>query len=283
MKTEMKIILGIFLMIGLTIFAFNKKNIINQKEEVSENYSITNRWELPKILEEVSGISWIGNEKIACIQDEDGSIFIYNLKTSNIEKQIDFANHGDYEDIVTYKNDAFVLRSDGIIFMIKDYLQDPKVTQHATFNDTERNVEGLALDEDHQRLLLAVKDEKNKDKNFKGVYAFDIDTKKFNFDPVYKIELKDEIFKNIHSKKTHKIMRPSAISFSSNKEKVLYLDGADPKLLVTDKKGKLSKLYKLNEDIFYQPEGITFSKNGRMFIANEGKKNKPNILEVVLN
>jgi len=269
-------------MIGLTIFAFNKKMVLHKKE-VSKNYTVINQWDLPEVLHEVSGISWIGNNKIACIQDEDGSIFIYNLKTSQIEKQIDFANHGDYEDIVTYKGDAFVLRSDGIIFIVEDYLQTPKVTQHATFNDTERNVEGLALDEDHQRLLLAVKDEKNKHKNFKGVYAFDIDTKKFNFNPVYKIELKDKIFKNIHSKKTHKIMRPSAVSFSSNKEKVLYLDGANPKLLVTDKNGKPSKLYKLNEDIFYQPEGITFSKNGRMFIANEGKKDKPNILEVVLN
>jgi hypothetical protein len=60
------------------------------------------------------------------------------------------------------------------------------------------------------------------------------------------------------------------------------LDGSKPKILVANKDWKLTKLYELDKNVFYQPEGITFSEDGRLFISNEGKKGKPNILEVEL-
>tara|TARA_B100000678_G_scaffold164615_1_gene137448 strand:- start:66 stop:911 length:846 start_codon:yes stop_codon:yes gene_type:complete len=278
MKTELKIILGLFLLIGLTVFAFNSKTWEQPKKNYE--YTIVNRWELPEILEEVSGISWIGNNKIACIQDEDGTIFIYNLKTSQLENKIDFANKGDYEDIVVFENDAYVLRSDGILFRVENYLTSPTVTEYSTFNDDSRNVEGLTLDKNYNRLLLAVKDEKHKEKAFKGIYAFDLVTKKFQFLPKYKIDMKDEIFKNLAVKKTHKLMRPSALTFTNNAEEIYYLDGAQPKFLISDNEGNLKKLYQLNEEEFNQPEGITISPGNRIFISNEGKKGLPNILEV---
>ncbi|HIB36714.1 SdiA-regulated domain-containing protein [Mesonia sp.] len=278
MKTEFKIILGTFLFIGLTVFAFTQKH--HKTNPIYKNYKIINQWELPPVLQEISGISWIGDHKIACIEDEDGTIFIYNLKTSSIEQRIDFADQGDYEDIAIVNHDAYVLRSDGIIFEVENYLTNPTVEKFSTFNDVSRNVEGLTLDKANNRLLIAVKDEKHKEKAFKGVYAFSIETKKFQFLPVYKIDLKNEIFKNIDEKKTHKLMRPSALTVTNNAEKIYYLDGAQPKFLVTDAEGNLEKLYQLNEEEFYQPEGITISPDNRIFISNEGKKAEPNILEV---
>ena len=44
---------------------------------------------------------------------------------------------------------------------------------------------------------------------------------------------------------------------------------------------KLKKRYSLHEDDFEQAEGLTFSENGRLFISNEGKGGKANILEVI--
>jgi len=281
MKTELKIILGIALFIGITLFAFNNKPTGEEIE--TKKYKIINKWEVPKILDEVSGISWIGNEKVACIQDEEGIIFIYNLKTEKIEKEIEFAERGDYEDVVVYENTAYALRSDGVIFMVKNYNTSPKVTKYNTFEDDKRDVEGLTLDKPNNRLLIAVKDEKDKDIPFKGVYEFDLATEKFNPSPIFKINLNDAIFKSLDEKKPHKRMRPSAISYSLDHNEVYVLDGSKPKILVANKNWELIKLYELDKDLFYQPEGITFSPDGRMFISNEGKKGKPNILEVELN
>jgi len=281
MKTELKIILGIALFIGITLFAFNNKP--TEEEIETRNYEIINKWEVPKILEEVSGISWIGNEKVACIQDEEGIIFIYNLKTEKIEKEIEFAERGDYEDVVVHEKTAYALRSDGALYIIENFQTRPKVTKYNTFEDNKRDVEGLTLDKPNNRLLFAVKDEKDKNIPYKGVYEFNLATQKFNPSPIFKINLNDDIFKSLDEKKPYKRMRPSAISYSIDHNKVYMLDGSKPKILVANKDWELTKLYELDKNVFYQPEGITFSPDGRLFISNEGKKGKPNILEVELN
>ena len=46
------------------------------------NYNIVEKWELPEILNEVSAIDWIGTNSIAAVQDEDGTLFIYDLKAN---------------------------------------------------------------------------------------------------------------------------------------------------------------------------------------------------------
>ena len=75
-------------------------------------------------------------------------------------------------------------------------------------------------------------------------------------------------------------MRPSALTLTNDAKKIYFLDGSKPKFLISDAEGNLQKLYHLDEDEFYQPEGITLSPDNRIFISNEGKKGKPNILEV---
>ena len=43
-------------------------------------------------------------------------------------------------------------------------------------------------------------------------------------------------------------------------------------------KGVIINIVELDKRIFNQPEGICFSENGDMFISNEGKNGKANIL-----
>ena len=43
-------------------------------------------------------------------------------------------------------------------------------------------------------------------------------------------------------------------------------------------KGKLQKVYSLNYSHFQQPEGISFDINGDLYISNEAKGGKANIL-----
>ncbi|MEH6408144.1 MAG: hypothetical protein V7767_12765, partial [Leeuwenhoekiella sp.] len=59
--------------------------------------------------------------------------------------------------------------------------------------------------------------------------------------------------------------------------------GVRPKLLVLDKNGKPKHVYKLDHDDFNQPEGLTFSPSGKLYISNEGHKDPGNILEVELD
>ena len=94
-----KITLGIIaLAVGLlSFFSFKTESLAGPESEL--NYEILQKWDLPAVLDEISGIAWMGEHRIACVQDEDGIIFIYNLQTSKIEDKIEFSSGADFEGI----------------------------------------------------------------------------------------------------------------------------------------------------------------------------------------
>ena len=78
-------------------------------------------------------------------------------------------------------------------------------------------------------------------------------------------------------------MNPSGISIHPLNGDMYIIDGRDPKLLIMDAAGTIKKLYLLNTKQFLQPEGITFSTAGDLFISNEGTKQPGNILQVKID
>jgi hypothetical protein len=54
-------------------------------------------------------------------------------------------------------------------------------------------------------------------------------------------------------------------------------------LLILDKAGSIKELYQLDQNEFSQPEGISFSPTGDLFISNEGKKEPGNIMRVKID
>ena len=73
---------------------------------------------LPAVLDEISGICVYDSLRLAAIQDEWGRVFILRKDDGTVEKRIDFAEDGDYEDITFAKNKIFVLNSNGNIYQI---------------------------------------------------------------------------------------------------------------------------------------------------------------------
>ncbi len=63
--------------------------------------------------------------------------------------------------------------------------------------------------------------------------------------------------------------KPSAASINP-KDSLLYIISAINKLMViTDVNGKFKNVYRIDESIFKQPEGMTFTPLGGMIISNE--------------
>ena len=272
------IILGVLVIAGGLIFSFDSKEKFSNSEDYS--YSIVAKWELPDILEEVSGIEWIGDDKIACVQDEDGIIFIYNLYSHKIEKEIKFADPGDYEGIAIDDKTAYVLRSDGSIFKIQQFQSSKSITtKYHTFLTEDQNVEGLCLDKKNNRLLLAIKNKDLIKNDFKGVYAFDLSQDILLERPVFELDLKDDLLSE-SGDKISKRLRPSEIEIHPNSSEIYILDAKAPKILILDLEGMIKKVYKLNEDEFSQPEGISFHPDGTLYISNEAGNEPANILNV---
>ena len=257
-------------------------------------------FELPAILHEISGIALIDSTTIACVQDENGIIFLYDLVFKKIKKQIPFYENGDYEGICVADSSVFVLRSDGALFEITGFLSgNPKVVPYLTEMKGSNN-EGLCYDNEHNRLLIARKNKIAKGKAFKGkraVYAFDLNTKMLNADPVFefdvdsvkRIAVEEKLDLPQKNKKKHKSSQPllrfasSEIAVHPVTKKIFLLSSTDHLLFIINQQGEVEHIEKLNPLIFKQPEGIAFQKNGDMLITNEGRDKSPTLLRFNYN
>jgi len=253
------------------------------KNEASPGISIVRRWDLPEVLKEVSGIAYLDKDRFACVQDELGSVFIFNRTTARIEKEVPFGPPGDYEGITLAGREIYVVRSDGTLFRINELnAAKPAVSVYETALTATQNIEGLCYDAPGNRLLLAVKDEEPGNKPYKGIYAFSLEKKSLQEEPVYRISLNDELSR-ISKGKKEKLIRPSAIGRVPGAPRYFVLDGPNAGLLIMNEQGRLLSRCDLGKQAFAKPEGITFSPEGSIYISNEGKKDPANITEIRLH
>jgi sugar lactone lactonase YvrE len=97
---------------------------------------------------------------------------------------------------------------------------------------------------------------------------------------VYKIDFNDEAFGKIKVKKKSQLVQPSDIDIHPKTGDIYITEGAKPKILVMTPDGKIKTVQRLKTRDFGQPEGISFSPDGKMYISNEGKGEPGNILEL---
>ena len=242
---------------------------------------------LPPALYEISGMAETDAATIACIQDENGILFFFDLIKNKITRQIVFGAEGDYEDIARVDKTLYVMRSDELLIEIKDFSSDNFKSSSYLAGIPGRDTEGLCYDRKNNRLLLVPKEVSddnpgNKDKRF--IYGFDLGSKKLIKGPVLRLDIpeieKFAIENNIRvpvkGKKGEKEkpdikLKISAISIHPVSGRLYVLSGVERLLLVFDMNGNIEYLERLDKDLFTQPEGITFMKNGDMFISNEGR------------
>lgn len=227
-------------------------------------------WELPAALNEVSGIAFLDQDRLAAVQDEQGVIFIYNLSDAVIEKQVRFAGKGDYEGIAIAGNSAYVLRSDGTIFVVRDFLGDNQVREFSTTFTSENDMEGFFYDRKKERLLLAVKMKDPFSEEYKGIYSVSLAPMELQKEPAYKLNFQSKIFGEGSEEDVQEAFFPSEIIRNPSTGNLLVLDGENPRLLLVDNKGEPIRLYPLNEEEFPQPEGLAFDPSGAMYISSEG-------------
>ncbi len=259
----------------LLLYSFEKDDL--RFSNTSESLTVLHKWELPEQLKEVSAIDWLGNDKIAAVQDEEGIIFIFDLKKEAIEKQIRFGQGGDYEGLRISDNTAYVLRSDGTIFEVKDFRSaSPNTTPIKTPLTKIKgiDIEGLEWDEAGNRLLLGVKEDKQK-KDVRSVYSLDLGNRKLDMQPVLEIKTADPVFENGK-------FNPSEIAIHPKTGEYYILDARNYQLLVTDADGESKQLHHLSEKQFAKAEGLSFTPKGTLYISNEAEDGPANILQVEL-
>ncbi len=257
------------------------KNMIMILILLHQTYTIIKKWELPASLDEISGITWIGNDTIACVQDEDGIIFKYDIRSSKIISQSKFASAGDYEALTLMDQDLWVAESGGTLYRTnKDFISDKETDSFEMNFEYRNNIEGIAATPDGN-ILIAVKDRnlKGDEGDYRSFYSYNPSSKKLDRTPAIKVNYNDSIFEILHTGNPRMLLRPSDIEYNPITGDLFILDAEVPKILILGSDGEIKKMHMLNPIDFFQPEGICFSPSGRIFISNEGKGGEaPNII-----
>ena len=260
-------------------------------------YTINNpdaSWELPGKLEEVSGLSYIDENLLACVQDEKGNIYLFNLQSGEVEQKIDFEDDGDYEGIEIIGQDAWVLKSNGTLFEVLDFLEveTPFVRKYATELTGKNDAEGLGFDPIENNLLIACKghpfvDEK-KGKEFKAIYNFSLEEKKLDLNPLFLIvmdtvkyyknyntmtQLGVELMAFINDSKGDVSFQPSGLAVHPVSGNLYVIASVGNLLIVYSRESEMLAMFKLRNKYFPQPEGICFSPDGTLYISNEADDN----------
>ncbi|MDQ3190430.1 MAG: SdiA-regulated domain-containing protein [Bacteroidota bacterium] len=254
----------------------------NKKDSTVSTY--LQKWILPPVLSEISGIAFIDTTILACVQDESGVIYIYDLTLSEIINEIKFAQAGDYEGITIAGEDAWVLRSDGKLFQVENFQSSKPDVKDIQLNfNQEQNLEGICYDKKNNRLLILPRTFDTPDSTYKGIYSYNLITGEFSKEPIYKIDLNHELLtKKKQKKKKKESLIPSGIAIHPYTENIYIIDAKNAQVVILDKEGEIKQLIHLNKKVFPKTEGIAFTENGEIFLSNEEKKQSPNILKVRL-
>jgi uncharacterized protein YjiK len=250
---------------------------------------------LPNVLNEISGIEYIENDKLYCINDEDGILFVYDLSEEKIINEISFGKSGDYEDLAIIDSLLYVLKSNGTIYRFNIYSGEIENKAEKINSKLHKtcDAEGLCYDRENNRLLIACKGSAGNVTIYKfkkAIYSFDLTTNTLEAKPVYIID-NSEIQELKNTGNTQKAydkfasvmggenttFNPSAIAIHPITGDIYILSSVGKLLLVMSSNGTIHYTISLKRSKFKQPEGLTFDKNGAMYISNEGRGGKANI------
>lgn len=240
-------------------------------------------------LEEISGLSYVSKDLLACIQDENGKLYLYNTKKKAITRRIKFHKSGDYEGIEVVNQVAYIIKSNGQLFKVPLNQDDKPEVEIINTPFTKKNdIEGLGYDAKSGQLLIACK--KNAgiddlDLKGKAIYSFDPIMKKVSDTTLFIIDKKDlKRFLKETDQEIRKLdIEPSAIAFHPIEENYYVLASSGKALIVINRDFEILEFITLRPSIFHQPEGMCFSPKGTLYISNEGDGEDGYILKFKYN
>lgn len=254
---------------------------------------------LPGVLMEISGINLLNEKIMICIQDEKGDLFFYDMNENRLIKKIGFGKDADYEDLAKVEDEVYILRSNGTLIKLTGFESSDKIKtkEIKTRLSKKNNCEGLCYDQQGNRLLIALKGdpETSEDQNFEGykaIYAFDIAKEIVEKKPVFLLDLNrvkdmenvssyEKIYQSVagtFEESGDMRFQPSAIAIHPASGNIYILASVGKSIIVMNRKGEILSIRQLDEDIFRQPEGIAFSPDGTLYISNEGDGKNGTIL-----
>jgi hypothetical protein len=250
---------------------------------------------LPYELREVSGLTKYSYHELACIQDDAGTIYIYDLNTKTITKTFNFDKDGSFDGLSFVDSSFYILKSNATLMSLK--FQDTLVQgDMRRFKVPAWENDGLCFDAKDNRLLVAPKSKIHRGPAYaslRGIYSVDLLSGKLNQTPLFEIDvnqIKDyAISQNIplparpvsfvgDSMDFYLDFIPSSIAVHPKTDEIYVISSIDRTLTVFDKTGNIQNFVTLDPTIFNKPEEITFLPDGDLIVTNVGVMGTPTLI-----
>ncbi|MEO8794020.1 MAG: SdiA-regulated domain-containing protein [Daejeonella sp.] len=294
-----------YILILLAGVALACNNPINPQSKIKDKFNEKaaelkqqHIYDMPKELDEISGISFINDSLVTGIEDENGILYFYNLKEKKITRQLKFGDIGDYEDLAIVGKDIYIINSSGVIYQIKNFESETPITTSINTPLSKKNdIESIAYQPKKNRLLIGVKGRNlDKSEDNKQVYPFDLTSLQLDTKSVYSLNVKEiekyfkgdaieetskKFLKALGNQNISKVFHTSSMTVNPENGDIMMLSSLNNILAILSESGDLKKVYIVDGKDFRQPEGIAFSPNGKLYISNEsGGKGSGNIIEM---
>ncbi|HEU4420191.1 MAG TPA: SdiA-regulated domain-containing protein [Planctomycetota bacterium] len=240
---------------------------------------------LPDDLREVSAIAAADDHTLACVQDEKGALFFFDLDQGRVLRRAKFGPKGDYEGLAKVGDDYWVLRSDGLLLRLVATADRYEIAETLATGLGVKEFEGLAVDRAANRFVLAPKSlaKETEERELRPLFAFDLATRLAAKEPLITLHL-DQV---LDAARLQGIAVPTRLS-KRGKEKpavrlffaevavhpgtgeLWLLSAGDRALLVVDRNGQFRGMHFFPAEEMPQPEAATFLPNGHLVLGSEG-------------
>lgn len=253
-------------------------------------------FELPNALRELSSLAAVGTDRLACVQDEKGMIYYFDLRRGVVAGRAKFAKKGDYEGLAYDGEAFFVLRSDGHVMRVEPASGDAdeeardeglRVVDRADLDTEQRDLEGIAFDPLTGALIVAPKDRPGgkRARHLRPLYRVSRATLERDAEPLVVLDLERVREAAERAGASHKRLverlrlRFADVAVHPTTGELWLLSAVDRLVLVAARTGEIRGVHFFGEREQPQPEALAFLPDGRLAIASEGRDG-PAVLRV---
>ncbi len=237
---------------------------------------------LPAALAEISGVAYLSADRLVAVQDEAGIGYVVNAQTGAVEAQVVLDGAGDFEDVARVGEALYLLRSDGLL-VGKSPAGGAAVRLRTGLRDCD--AEGLAFDPRGRRFEIICKNNiQISGKRSRVAYVY-YPMGGGRLDTLFVLteEAIDETLvqegKRRWQERLERLLEdpvegrgiaPSALATHPATGARFVLSSEAKALLRLSPAGALEVVEALPPVVFPQPEGMAFTPEGDLWIANEG-------------
>ncbi|MCF3110548.1 SdiA-regulated domain-containing protein [Niabella sp. CC-SYL272] len=256
---------------GMLLFSLATASCMGQKEYTSPagyDLSRPETFNMPVILDEISGITFAGGDSLYAVQDESGTVFHFKPGSKELAAT-KFGKKGDYEDLAVSNGHMVILRSDGSLFAFpvnETALNEAVSVQEWKKLVPEGEYEALYADPVSGDLYVLCKQCKA-DKKTSQVTGYLLQWSGSELAVKSAFTLDAATLQENKSKKN--TLKPSALARNPKTGEWYVLSSVNKMLLVADPQWKVIGMHALKPSLYAQPEGIAFDKAGNLWISNE--------------